>query len=88
MKPKTLTRLLAAGGLGGLAALHWLPERCLPFGSRTASAVMLFGTMLVLHRNPLRLLYKDAKKTLEKSIKQSEQNRPELVADLPLRRGR
>lgn len=87
MKPKTLTRLLAMGGLGGLAALHWLPEKCLPFGSRTASAVMLFGMMLALHRNPLRLLYKDAKKTLEKKIQQTEQS-PKLVADLPLQRGR
>ena len=79
MKPKNLTRLLAAGGLGGLAALHWLPKECLPFGSRTASAALLLGLILVVHRNPLRMLYQDAKKILEKSMKETEQNTLKLV---------
>jgi hypothetical protein len=72
MKPKTLTRLLAAGGLGSLAALHWLPEKYLPFGSRTASATLLVTLLLLVHRNPLRMLYRDAMKALEENMKGTE----------------
>jgi hypothetical protein len=68
MKPKTLTRLLAAGGLGGLAAIHWLPKRFLPFGNPVLSTVLLVGGLLVLHRNPLRLLYRDTKTAVNKGM--------------------
>ncbi|MEW6529526.1 MAG: hypothetical protein AB1473_01745 [Thermodesulfobacteriota bacterium] len=79
MKPKTLTRLLAAGGLASLAALHWLPKKYLPFGSRTASAALLVGLILAVHRNPLRALFRDAKNVLEKSMKEAELNTLKLV---------
>jgi len=63
-----MTRLLAAGGLGSLVALHWLPKRFLPFGSHTAATVLIIGVLLAVHRNPLRMLYRDAKEVLEKSM--------------------
>lgn len=65
MKPKNLTRMMAASGLAGVAAVHWLPKRFLPFESRTCSAVLLVGLLLAVHRNPLRLLYKDAVAALQ-----------------------
>lgn len=81
MQPKTLTRLLAAGALGGMAAVHWLPKKCLLFESSTVSSILLVGLMLGVHRNPLRLLYRDAMKALEKSMKDTEQHAVQLVVD-------
>ncbi|MEW6349656.1 MAG: hypothetical protein AB1646_11390 [Thermodesulfobacteriota bacterium] len=81
MKPKTLTRLLAAGGLGSLAALHWLPKKFLPFGSHTATAVLLVGVLVAVHRNPLRMLYRDARKALDETMKETEQNTLRLVTE-------
>lgn len=78
MKPKTLTRLLAAGALGGLAAIHWLPKRYLLFGNPVLSTALLVGGLLVLHRNPLRLLYRDTKTAVEKGLQGAAEGRAEL----------
>ncbi|MFC1833269.1 hypothetical protein ACFL2Q_00875 [Thermodesulfobacteriota bacterium] len=64
MEPKTLTRLLAAAGLGGIAAVHWLPKHFLPFGSRVATSVLIAGVLLVAHRHPLKAVGKDTAKAL------------------------
>jgi len=70
MKPKTLTRLLAAGALAGIGIIHFLPRSYLPFGSRLCAAALVIGTLVMVHRNPLKVLGKDASRTLESRGKQ------------------
>ncbi len=65
MKPKTITRVLAAGALVGLGAVHVLPRCYLPLGSRLLASALVIGTLLLVHRNPLRVLGRDARTTLE-----------------------
>lgn len=69
MKPKTLTRLLAFGGLCGLGCVHFVPKKFFPFRSRELVAVTAAAVLLAAHRNPLRLLYKDAVAHLPSSWK-------------------
>jgi hypothetical protein len=65
MKPKTFTRLLAAGALAGIGAIHLLPRSYLPFGSRLFAAALVIGTLVMVHRNPLKVLGRDTSRTLE-----------------------
>jgi|GEM_PF-2637452 len=64
MRPKTLTGLLALGGLSGMLAVHFVPEKVWPAHTRTILSVAVFGLLLATHRNPLRMLYKDASNML------------------------
>jgi len=66
VKPKTLTRLLAFGGLTGMIALHRIPEKYFPFHSTAVPTVIVVGLLVAAHRNPLRMLYKDASNMLAK----------------------
>jgi len=61
MSPKARRHWWAAAGLAGLTAIHWLPKKYLPFGSTRIASVLLAGFLLVLHRNQLRLLYRDTR---------------------------
>lgn len=65
MKPKTFTRLLAAGALAGIGVIHFLPRNYLPFGSRLCAAALVIGTLVMVHRNPIEVLGKDASRTLD-----------------------
>ncbi len=65
MKDKDLTRLIAGGSLLGILALHWLPKKLLPFASPALAAVLIIGGLLVVHRNPLRMLRKDLTSLVE-----------------------
>jgi hypothetical protein len=72
MKDKDLTRLLAAGSLAGIFAVHWLPKRLLPFASPALAAALIIGGLLFVHRNPLRILQKDLTSLAEHKEKITE----------------
>ncbi len=65
MTDKDLTRLFAGGSLLGILALHWLPKKLLPFASPALAAVLVIGGLLVVHRNPLKMVQKDLTSLVE-----------------------
>lgn len=66
---KRFTRLLAAGAMVGLGAVHFLPKNLLPFGSRTVTSALIVGALLVVHRNPMKMLARDTARLLESGKK-------------------
>ncbi len=72
MTDKDLTRLIAGGSLLGILALHWLPKKLLPFASPALAAVLIIGGLLVVHRNPMKMIWKDLTSFVEGDEKMKE----------------
>lgn len=69
MKDKEVNRVLAGSALIGLVAVHWLPKRLLPMASPGLAALLIVGGLLLVHRNPLKILWKDMEKSFGKAPK-------------------
>ena len=72
MTDKDLTRLIGGGSLAGILALHWLPKNLLPFASPALAAVLIIRGLLVVHRNPLKMIGKDLTSFVEGADKMKE----------------
>jgi hypothetical protein len=63
MKDKDVNRVVAGSALIGLFAVHWLPKRLLPLASPGLAALLIVGGLLLVHRNPLKTLWRDLEKS-------------------------
>lgn len=63
MKNKEFNRVLAGSALVGLFAVHWLPKRLLPMASPGLAALLVVGGLLMVHKNPLKILWRDLEKS-------------------------
>jgi hypothetical protein len=63
MNDKEFNRVLAGSALVGLFAVHWLPKRLLPMASPGLAALFVVGGLLLVHGNPLKILWRDLQKS-------------------------
>ena len=83
MKDKEVNRILAGSALIGLFAVHWLPKRLLPMASPGLAALLIVGSLLVVHRNPLKILWRDVEKSFGKKDPKSLPATPEATLPCP-----